>query len=137
MDVLEESLKKLKLPTLSDRLDGWLETAAKQEWGDREFLEKIVAEEVTDKSHKRTEMGVRMARFPFVKTVEGFDFESQPSLDPKRIRELATSRWVATKYLDHYLGWRRMLERFGDRLDSALWLGLAVGSNGLQYESGT
>ena len=36
-----------------------------------------------------------MARFPFVKTVEGFDFESQPSLDPKRIRELATSRWVA------------------------------------------
>ena len=40
-------------------------------------------------------MGVLMARFPFVKTVEGFDFESQPSLDPKRIRELATSRWVA------------------------------------------
>ena len=79
MDVLEESLKKLKLPTLSDRLDGWLETAAKQEWGYREFLEKIVAEEVAAKSHKRTEMGVRMARFPFVKTVEGFDFESQPS----------------------------------------------------------
>ncbi|EQD25367.1 MAG: IstB-like protein ATP-binding protein, partial [Leptospirillum sp. Group IV 'UBA BS'] len=25
----------------------------------------------------------------------GFDFESQPSLDPKRIRELATCRWVA------------------------------------------
>lgn len=95
MDALEESLKKLKLPTLSDRLDGWLETAAKQEWGYREFLEKIVAEEVSAKSHKRTEMGVRMARFPFVKTVEGFDFESQPSLDPKRIKELATARWVA------------------------------------------
>ena len=48
--------------------------------------------EVSAKSHKRTEMGVWMARFPFVKTVEEFDFESQPSLDPKRIRELATSR---------------------------------------------
>ena len=92
MDVLEESLKKLKLPTLSDRLDGGLKTAAKQVWGYREFLEKIVAEEVSAKSHKRTEMGVWMARFPFVKTVEEFDFESQPSLDPKRIRELATSR---------------------------------------------
>jgi hypothetical protein len=32
---------------------------------------------------------------PFVKTIEGFDFDSQPSLDPKRIRKLATSRWVA------------------------------------------
>jgi hypothetical protein len=38
---------------------------------------------------------IRMARFPFVKTIEEFDFDSQPSLDPKRIRKLATSRWVA------------------------------------------
>ena len=39
---------------------------------------------------------------------------------------------VATKYLGHYLGWRRMLERFGDPLNSALWLTLAVGRNEIQ-----
>ena len=92
---LEESLKRLKLVTLAERLDGWLETAARQEWGYGEFLEKIVAEELSSKTSKRTDMGVRMARFPFVKTLEGFDFDSQPSLDPKRIRELAACRWVA------------------------------------------
>ena len=94
MESLEEALQKLKLSTLSERLEGWLETAAKQEWTHREFLEKIVAEEVAGKHHKRTEMGVRMARFPFVKTLDGFDFSAQPSLDPKRVRELAACRWV-------------------------------------------
>jgi len=34
---------------------------------------------------------------------------------------------VATKYLGHYLGWRRMLERFGTSLGPELWLTLAVG----------
>ena len=92
---LEESLKRLKLVTLAERLDGWLETAARQEWGYGEFLEKIVAEELSSKISKPTEMGVRMARLPFLETLEGFDFESQPSLDPKRFRELAACRWVA------------------------------------------
>ena len=34
---------------------------------------------------------------------------------------------VATKYLGPNLGWRRMLERFGDSLGPDLWLALAVG----------
>jgi transposase-like protein len=44
---------------------------------------------------------------------------------------------VATRYLDHYLGWDRMLETFGEHLTSALWLVLAVGRYNLQHEMGT
>ena len=44
---------------------------------------------------------------------------------------------VATKYLAHYLGWRRMLERFGDHLNSALWLTLSIGHQELQHDWGT
>ncbi|WP_304440605.1 ATP-binding protein [Pelomonas sp. Root1217] len=36
-----------------------------------------------------------IAKFPCVRTLEGFEFEAQPSIDPKLVRELATSRWVA------------------------------------------
>jgi transposase-like protein len=39
---------------------------------------------------------------------------------------------VATKYLDHYLGWRRMIETFGEHLNSALWLTLSLGRHELQ-----
>ena len=35
-----------------------------------------------------------MARFPFQKTLESFDFKFQPSIDPKQIRELATGRYI-------------------------------------------
>ena len=44
---------------------------------------------------------------------------------------------VATKYLDHYLGWRRMIETFGEHLNSTLWLTLSLGRHGLQYELAT
>jgi hypothetical protein len=35
-----------------------------------------------------------IAKFPCVRTLEGFEYEAQPSVDPKQIRELATSRWI-------------------------------------------
>ena len=41
-------------------------------------------------------MRLAMARFPFQKTLESFDFKFQPSIDVKVMRELATGR-----YLDH------------------------------------
>ncbi len=44
---------------------------------------------------------------------------------------------VATKYLDHSLGWRRMIETFGEHLNSTLWLTLSLGRHGLQHELAT
>ncbi|QEY31239.1 AAA family ATPase [Synechococcus sp. RSCCF101] len=40
-------------------------------------------------------MAMRLARFPCVRTLGGFEFEAQPSIDPAQIRELATCRWIA------------------------------------------
>jgi len=37
---------------------------------------------------------IAMARFPFQKTLESFDFKFQPSIDPKLVRELATGRYM-------------------------------------------
>jgi hypothetical protein len=43
---------------------------------------------------RRIAMAMSIAKFPFVRTLEGFEYEAQPSLDPGQIRELATCRWV-------------------------------------------
>src|ERR1700732_1683626 len=40
-------------------------------------------------------MKTSMARFPFHKSLESFDFKFQPSIDPKIVRELATCRFIA------------------------------------------
>ncbi len=40
-------------------------------------------------------MALKLAHFPAIKELQGFDFEAQPSIDPKQIRDLAASRWIA------------------------------------------
>jgi DNA replication protein DnaC len=44
---------------------------------------------------RRLSMAMTIAHFPFVHTLEGFEFEAQPSIDPAKIRDLATCRWLA------------------------------------------
>jgi DNA replication protein DnaC len=39
---------------------------------------------------------LRFARFPFIKTIEGFDFSFQPSIDKKRIDELSALRFISS-----------------------------------------
>lgn len=38
-------------------------------------------------------MGVQIAHFPAVKTLDGFEFKFQPSIDANLVRELATGRY--------------------------------------------
>jgi DNA replication protein DnaC len=58
-------------------------------------LEELLSRESAAKHERHTAMRTAMARFPFQKTLESFDFRFQPSLDPKLIRELATGRFIA------------------------------------------
>jgi DNA replication protein DnaC len=88
-------LTRLRLPAIRDRLDALLEEAARREMNLREALAWLCAAEVARKDQLRMEMALRLARFPYVRTLEAFDFEAQPSIDPAQIRELATCRWVA------------------------------------------
>lgn len=78
-----------ELPTL-------LAQAAKHERSYSEFLEDLLSREVHAKGAKHLAMRLAMARFPFQKTLESFEFKFQPSIDPKVVRELATGR-----YLEH------------------------------------
>ena len=88
-------LGRLKLRALRERLDGLLDEAARQDLNLRETLALLCDAEMRHREERRIHMGMNIAKFPFVRTLEGFDFEAQPSLDPKQIRDLATCRWVA------------------------------------------
>lgn len=94
-DQLVSMLTRLQLTTVRDRLDTLLDEAARQEMNLRETLFYLCKEEVESKNHKRIQMGINMARFPYMRTLEQFDFEAQPSVDPAQVRELSNCRWVA------------------------------------------
>jgi DNA replication protein DnaC len=95
LDSLEVELRELKLIRLADQLPTFLADAAKQEWDYGTFLGNVVREELAARRERRTEMATRMARLPFVKTLESFDFAYQPSINVKQIKELAAVRWIA------------------------------------------
>jgi DNA replication protein DnaC len=94
LERLLEHCHRLRLYQLENELTARLEQAAKKEVSYADFLDELLAAEVGAKTHKYHQMRVTMARFPFQKTLESFDFKFQPSIDPKLIRELATGRYI-------------------------------------------
>ena len=94
-DRLDAMLARLQLFGIRDQLDSLLDEAARANLSTRETLILLCEREIARKDHRRIEMGLKLAHFPAVKDLSGFDFEAQPSIDPKQIRDLAASRWIA------------------------------------------
>jgi len=88
-------LTRLKLTAVRDQLDSLLDEAARRELTLREALAFLCEREIARKDERRIAMAVKIAHFPCVRDLDGFDFAAQPSLDPRQMRELAACRWVA------------------------------------------
>jgi DNA replication protein DnaC len=84
---LDAMLKRLHLPTVR-RLHRELALKAEAEgMSYRDFLEILAAEEIAHRAQTRVTRSVRKARFPFLRTVEEFDFTFQTSV---RLQMLGT-----------------------------------------------
>ena len=94
LERLHERCHRLRLYQIEQELTARLEQAAKKELSYADFLDQLLACEIDSKTHKHHQMRITMARFPFQKTLESFDFKFQPSIDPKLVRELATGRYI-------------------------------------------
>ncbi len=94
-DEMQQLLTRLRLPLLRDQLDNLLDEATRQDLTLRETVQFLLQAEVRQKDQRRVAMAIKIAHFPAVRTLDGFDFKAQTAVDPKQIRELAVSRWVA------------------------------------------
>lgn len=94
-DRLNYLLTRLRLTSIRDRLDNLLDEASRQDFNLREALTFLCEQEARCKDERRIQMGTKIAKFPCIRTLEQFDFDAQPSVEPKQIRELALCRWVA------------------------------------------
>jgi DNA replication protein DnaC len=86
---LETLLEKLKMDHLEAQLDTVCEQAAQQEVDFKTFLTQALAVEWQGRDRRGIETRLRQARFPWIKSLEQFDFDFQPSLDRRQVRELA------------------------------------------------
>jgi DNA replication protein DnaC len=95
-DRIVANLNRLRLIHVRDILDALLEDAAKKDLSYSDFLDHLLTTEVQSKQQKRIKMGLSIAKFPFRRTLEEFDFKFQPSVDSRVVKELATCRYIAS-----------------------------------------
>lgn len=91
---LENLLDKLRMDHLEAQLDTVCEQAAEKQLDYKTFLVQALQTEWQGRYQKGIETRLRLARFPWLKTLEQFDFDFQPSLDRRQVRELAGMSFV-------------------------------------------
>jgi DNA replication protein DnaC len=94
LERLQQHLHHLRLFKSRERLEALLQEAAASELSYADFLDRLLSEEVASKAAKNIAMRISMARFPFVKALDSFDFAYQPSIDRKQVLQLASCHFI-------------------------------------------
>jgi DNA replication protein DnaC len=91
---LREHLKALSLSTTARDLESKIRQAKESGPSYDEFLLELTTAELEARAESRLGRRVREAKFPLLKTLEGFDFAAVPDLDIRVIRELAGCEYI-------------------------------------------
>ena len=92
---LDQGLRRLHLPTIRRQYRPMMEQAEKEEWTYRELLEQLVSEEIAHRAETRIQRAVHKAKFPFLKTIEQFDFTLQAA-----VRRKALGRYLGPELVE-------------------------------------
>jgi DNA replication protein DnaC len=84
---LQSYLRQLKLHRLEQVLATVAEEATKGQLSYTDFLTQLLEAEVDARYERTTLSRVRLAHFPFAKTLADFDFSFQPSSDQRKLKE--------------------------------------------------
>ena len=103
-DRIRRHLVGLKMPRALEALQMTLSRIEQGEVSALEAIESLLGEEYTTRESRRIKMALQTARLPTVKTLSGYDFSFQPSLDRNRVLALAELDFVARHQCVHLLG---------------------------------
>ncbi len=91
---IKSDLGYLKLDAAAGAFANLAEQASYEDWTHIDYLARLVAIQATADRDRRLAARMRYARFPFHRRIEDFDFDFQPSIDPKLVDDLATLRFI-------------------------------------------
>jgi DNA replication protein DnaC len=101
---IKRNARELKLYGLADTADELVDRAEAGKLGYREFLDLILESEVGVLEGRRYASRLKLSGLPHHKTLDEFDASFQPELDPKRLAELRSLRFVQNKVSSLILG---------------------------------
>ncbi|MFC4766974.1 IS21-like element helper ATPase IstB [Effusibacillus consociatus] len=91
---LQDAFQQFGWTRIPEILHHHAEEAAKHNLSYLEFLDKLLQEELAAKWERYICTRTQLANLPYHKTLEQFDFSFQSSIDERRIRDLATLRFI-------------------------------------------
>jgi DNA replication protein DnaC len=101
---IRHNLVGLRMPRALEALEGVIQQLERGQLGAIEAIDTLLAEEITVREGRRIKAALQMARLATVKTLTGFDFSFQPSLDRNRIMALASLDFVDKHEVVHFIG---------------------------------
>lgn len=104
LDRIRQHLVGLKMPRSLEVLEHLLRQLERGEISALEAIDALLCEELTLREGRRIKAALKMGRLTTVKTLTGFDFAFQPSLDRNRILTLAGLDFVDRHEVVHFLG---------------------------------
>src|SRR4029453_13180704 len=104
IDTIKPRLVGLRMPRALEVLDATIRRIEQGEIDGIGALDQILIEELTLRENRRVRTALVMARLTAIKTLQGFDFAFQPSLDRNRILALAELKFIDRAEAVHLLG---------------------------------
>lgn len=94
---LINGLTDLGMEKMQEYLDHYSELVNRGEKSFSEALDELVDIEKKNKQIRRDAINIHIANFPFIKTLDDFDFDFQPNLNRKELLELSSLGFVENK----------------------------------------
>jgi DNA replication protein DnaC len=101
---IRHHLVGLRMPRALEFLGPLVQQIERGQLGTIEAIEALLAEEFTLRENSRIKAALQMARLGTVKTLSGFNFAFQPSLDRNRILALAQLDFIDRHEVVHLIG---------------------------------
>lgn len=87
-------LKALKLPVVARQYKAVAQEAEQAGHSYADFLAALLEQEVIQREQNGIHLRIQQARFPYVKTLDAFDFSALPSLNKAKVLALTHCEWV-------------------------------------------
>jgi DNA replication protein DnaC len=104
LERVRRHLVGLKMPRALETLPDTLSRIERGELSTLEAIEALLGEELTTRQSRRIKMALQTARLTSIKTLAGYDFSFQPSLDRQQILALAELNFLERHQVVHLLG---------------------------------
>ncbi|QNO13370.1 ATP-binding protein [Alkalicella caledoniensis] len=101
---VKKMLNEVRMPYSRDNIEEYLKLAVKEDMTCLEFAHMLLRKETSHKSEIALQKRIKQANFPYVATIEDFDFSFQTSVTKRQITQLLDMNWVEKAFNLLFLG---------------------------------